>query len=35
MMSECGVPIMGHCDLDSDLVYRLTMSGAYLLHYLR
>ena len=32
-MEECRVPFTGHYDLD--LVFRITMSGAYLLYYCR
>ena len=32
-MAECRVPFSGHCDLD--LVFRIIMSRAYLLYYLR
>ena len=33
MMVECCVPFTGHCDLklDSDLVFRIIISGTYLL----
>ena len=34
-MAECWKTILRHCDLDSDLVSRILVSGAYLLHYLR
>ena len=32
-MAECRISFLGHCDLD--LVFRIIVSGAYLLHYLR
>ena len=32
-IAECHVPFSGHCDLD--LVFRIIVSGAYLLYYLR
>ena len=32
---ECRVPFSGHCDLTSDLVFGIIVSGAYLLYYLR
>ena len=36
-MTECRVPFLGHSDLEltSDLVFRIIVSGAYLLYYLR
>ena len=36
-MAECRVPFSCHCDLElnSDLVFRIIVSGAYLLYYLR
>ena len=30
----CGIPFLGHCDLDFDLVSRMIVVGAYLLYYL-
>ena len=29
------MPFSGHCDLDPDQVFRIIVSGAYLLYYLR
>ena len=34
-MTKCHIPFSGHCDLTSDLVLRIIVSGAYLLHSLR
>ena len=35
-MAICSVSFLGHCDLvDPDLISRIIVSGAYLLHYLR
>ena len=32
-MAECREVVLGHCDLD--LVFRMIVSGAYLLYYLK
>ena len=34
-MSECHLPFLSHCDLTSDLVFRIMVFGAFLLSYLR
>ena len=34
-IAKCLVLFSGHCDLDLDLVFRIIVSGAYLLYYLR
>ena len=31
-MMGCHIPFLGHCDLTSDLVLRIIVSGAYLLY---
>ena len=33
-MTGCHIPYLGQCDLDSDLVLRIIVSGAYLLYFL-
>ena len=34
-MVECHIPFSGHCDLDAGLVFRIIVSGAYIVYYLR
>ena len=34
-IAKCLVIFSGHCNLDLDLVFRIIVSGAYLLYYLR
>ena len=30
-VAECSVPFSGHCDVTSDLVFKIIVSGAYLI----